>query len=528
MDISSRVSRRLSSAPAVLLAAGLVAAVLAAPAPSADAASAGTVIRINSGGPAGTFEGQEWQADRWFVGGRTSVSRDVVSGTTSSTLYQDRRVAPSAYDIPVTAGTYDVTVLSAETYWKADGARRFSVVAEGLPLVQGVDLHAVAGHDRAWSATRRVQVLDGLLDIDFSATVDNAVVAGVVVAPVEAPPSATPTPTPTPTAPSAEPTAEPTAAPTALTSPTAVPSALTSPTAAPTALTSPTTAPTALTSPTAASTTPAAPSAQAPWRAPVLVDPIVWVPSPEQRVLKAPADRDVLVRWPATELDGAGGYQITGGRNVVSIGGTVRYSSRHVVGVGGEADRNRCLYVRGHERAQAPRTVHVEGLRCAGEHIWEGINIDSKAERGTLTVQMRDITIDEVQVAFGADGKHIGGDALQTWNGPHKLLVDRFDARQLHYQGLILQPYSYGSGALGRWQLHDVYLEGDTTGCAYLLWLSGSRSGTTSVVDIAVSDVLVKTAPGKTATRTLWDRAADWYDVQTILTPALPTPAPTA
>ena len=265
---------------------------------------------------------------------------------------------------------------------------------------------------------------------------------------------------------------------------------------------------------------PTPPSEGAAWKAPALVDPIVWTPSASDRVLKAPADRDVLVRWPATELGGAGGYQISGGRNVVSIGGTIRYTSRHALGEGGEADRNRCLYIRGHESAKAPRTVHVEGLRCAGPHIWEGINIDSKAERGTLTVQLRDIVMDEVQGIPGTDGGHTGGDALQTWNGPHRLLIDGFDARNLHYQGIILQPYSYGSGALGQWQLHDVYLEGDDSGSAYLMWLSGARSGTTSVVPITVSDVWVKPAPGKSASRTLWDYKNDWYDVQVGTPPA--------
>ncbi|MFC6852060.1 malectin domain-containing carbohydrate-binding protein [Aquipuribacter hungaricus] len=420
-------------------------------------------VRINSGGVAGTFEGEFWQADRWFVGGRTSYSGDRVTGTTSSPLFQARRVAPAGYDIPVLPGTYDVTVLSAETYWTADGKRVFSATAEGRPLVSGLDLHAVAGHDVAHRVTGRVEVLDGTLDLDFTATADSAVVSGIVVAPVgvsgptePAEPGRVVKPVPT--------TPEPT------------------------------------------------------WGAPALVDPLVWVPSPTSRVLKAPADRDVLVRWPAGELDGAGGYQINGGRNVVSIGGTINYSTRHVLGVGGEADRNRCLYIHGNTTAQAPRTVHVEGLRCAGPNIWEGINIDSKAERGTLTVQVRDIVMDEVQGLPGTDGSgHIGGDALQAWNGPHRLRIDGFDARNLHYQGLVLQPYSHGTGALGQWELRDVYLEGDFDGSAYLMWLSGARTGAGSV-PITVHDVWVTPSPGKTATRTLWERATDWPDV-TVLPP---------
>jgi hypothetical protein len=377
-----------------------------------------------------------------------------VQGTTSSPLFQTRRIAPAGYDIPVLAGTYDVTVLTAETYFTSVGERVFSAKAEGVTMVSGLDLVAAAGHDTAYRVTTRVEVSDGTLDLDFSAKVDNAVVSGVVVMPVTA-------------------------------------------------------------------TSPSPPASGSPtWTAPTLVDPLVWVPSPTDRIFRAPADRDVLVRWPSGDLGGAGGYQIRGGRNVVSIGGTIRYTSRHAKGPEGEADRNRCLYIRGNETAQAPRTVHVEGLRCAGPHIWEGINIDAKAERSTLTVQLRDIVMDEVQGVAGTDGKHVGGDALHTWNGPHQLRVDGFDARNLHYQGMVLQPYTYGSGALGAWQLHDVYLEGDDRGSAYLMWLSGSRGGGTTPVLLDVSEVWVQPAPGKSADRTLWDRANDWYDVKIGAPPA--------
>ncbi len=436
--------------PAALVALALVlAASVGVALPAAPAAAAQATVRINAGGPAGTYEGVAWQADRYQVGGRASTSSDPVSGTTSSGLFQTRRIAPSGYDIPVLPGTYDVTVLSAETYFTSAGRRVFSVRAEGVSMVSGLDLYAVAGHDTAYRVTKRVGVTDGVLDLDLSATVDSAVVSGVVVVPVAA----------------------------------------------------------------------AAPSPEPTWKAPVLVDPLVWTPSASNRVFKAPADRDVLVRWPSTAVDGSGGYQLSGGRNVVSVGGTVRYSGRHALGAAGEGDRNRCLYIRGHDSAQRPRTVHVEGLRCAGPHIWEGINIDSRAERSTLTVQLRDIVMDEVQGLPGTNGgSHVGGDALQTWNGPYRLRVDGFDARNLHYQGIVLQPYSYGSGTLGRWELHDVYLEGDDGGCAYLMWLSGARGGSVQPVLVDVTDVWVRPAPGKSADRTLWDRANDWYDV-TIGTP---------
>ncbi len=257
-----------------------------------------------------------------------------------------------------------------------------------------------------------------------------------------------------------------------------------------------------------------APGGAASWRAPALVNPIVWTPSASTRTLKAPPDRDVLVRWPSTPLDVVGGFELNGGRNIVSIGGTIKFSKRHFPAGADQANNNRCLYITGNATAQKPRTVHVEGLHCAGAYVWEGINIDSKKEKGSLTVQLRDITVDGVNVDLpGGTGKHYGGDALQVWNGPHRLRVDGFDARKLEYQGCFLQPNQFGTGALGQWELNDVYLEGASTGSGYLLWLAGERTGS-SAIRIAVTDVWVKPSPGKSPAKTLWDHSKDWQDVQ--------------
>lgn len=163
--------------------------------------------------------------------------------------------------------------------------------------------------------------------------------------------------------------------------------------------------------------------------------------------------------------------------------------------------------------ASRPAPFTSRACTAPGTFIWEGINIDSKAERGSLTVQLRDILVDGVNVELpGEVGKHYGGDALQAWNGPHRLRVDGFEARNLHYQGLFLQPNQFGSGPLGPWELRNINLQGHTEGSQYLLWLVGSRSGP-GAVDIAVDNVHVRLSPGRSADRTFWDRAADWYDV---------------
>ncbi len=433
---------------------------------AAGAVSEQRPIHINAGGPAATFEGIDWQADRWFGGGRAQSSDDAVVGTSSSELYQDRRVAVRGYDIPLQPGTYDVTLHSAETRYRRDGQRVFSARAEGVTVLRDVDLHREVGHDTAYRATSRVVVTDGTLDVDFSARTGTAVVTGISVVPVDGPsPAPAPAPGPAP-------------AP----APAPVPPGHGWPGAA--------------------------------WEAPTLVDPLVLVPGSGDRIMRAPADRDVLIRWPETDLDVVGGFELHGGRNVVSTGGTVRFSERHFPAGADQAVRNRCLHITGHPQAQKPRTVHVEGLHCAGPYVWEGINVDSKGERGNLTVQLRDITIDRVNVELtGGIGKHYGGDALQVWNGPHRLRVDGFDARNLEYQGLFLQPNAFGDGPLGRWELDDVYLQGASSGSGYLMWLAGERTGV-GAITIDVDDVWVEPSPGRSAERTLYDYEDDWQDVR--------------
>ncbi len=250
------------------------------------------------------------------------------------------------------------------------------------------------------------------------------------------------------------------------------------------------------------------PQPRASWERPTLVDPVVWRPSATDRVLRDVGNRDVLVLWPDAPLDAEGGFQINGGRNVVSIGGTIQPSRRYFALGESTSNDNRCLLIGGATTARAPRTVHVEGLHCAGSYVWEGINIDSRAERGTLTVQLRDVRVDQVNVDLpGGIGAHYGGDALQTWNGPHRLLVDGLTAKQLHYQGLFLQPFAFGSGALGAWELRNVQLEGAASGSGYLLWLSNSS---TTPLSYTVAGTYVQPSPGDTRGTTIWRASTDF------------------
>ncbi len=331
------------------------------------------------------------------------------------------------------------------------------------------------------------------------ATAAPATTAPATTAPVTTAPATTTPPT------TAAPTSAPTSAP-ATKAPTAAPTTTASP--ATTTAPAPTTSTSPVPTPTLAGARTTLPLPRSSWGRPTLVDPIVWRPSVTDTTLRNAGDRDVLVVWPDTPLDVEGGFQINGGRNIVSVGGTIKPSRRYFAPGETTPNDNRCLYIGGSSVAKAPRTIHIEGLHCAGAYVWEGINIDSKAERGTLTVQMRDVRVDEVQVDLpGGLGNHYGGDALQTWNGPHRLLIDGFTAKNLHYQGFFLQPFSFGSGALGRWDFRNLQLEGSATGSSYLVWLSNSS---TAPLSYGVEGVYVAPSPGDTRTTTVWHSTTDF------------------
>ena len=174
-------------------------------------------------------DGNKWQADTEYVGGHTSTTTDSVDSTRKQYVFHDDRYGMSAYRIPVVNGTYDVTLLEAETYFTAAGKRVFSVTAEGRTVAKDVDVFARAGgKDKAYWIKFTTTVADGWLDLGFTASVNHPKVNGISVLPAG---SASPAPTPTGT-PSQTPSSTPSPTPSSTPSPT--PSATPTPTPTPT------------------------------------------------------------------------------------------------------------------------------------------------------------------------------------------------------------------------------------------------------------------------------------------------------
>ncbi|MHA6248428.1 malectin domain-containing carbohydrate-binding protein [Pontibacter sp. CAU 1760] len=157
-----------------------------------DAAQA--PIRINAGGE--TYTGQDgvsWAADAYATGGETSSKSFDVSGTSDDPLYLKYRYAsgsgssapglPFGYRIPVVAvGTYSVRLHLMEPVFRRAGERQFHVDLEGQRVLSGYDIFAAHGRGAAVVLSfPGVQVRDGVLNIDFTSLVNNAIVSGVEV-----------------------------------------------------------------------------------------------------------------------------------------------------------------------------------------------------------------------------------------------------------------------------------------------------------------------------------------------------------
>ena len=156
-------------------------------------------IRINTGGPAVTLSGISWSADQFFSGGKAYSNTNVVAiaATDDDLLYLNERSAvtnsvPFSYNIPLENGSYEVRLHFAEIYWvgsgggPADAGRRvFDVDIEGGPIeLDNYDINADVGPKTAVIKAFTVAVSDGLLNIDFSFSIDQPSISAIEIIPV--------------------------------------------------------------------------------------------------------------------------------------------------------------------------------------------------------------------------------------------------------------------------------------------------------------------------------------------------------
>ena len=161
-----------------------------------------SLLRINSGGPEVTLDGNVFLEDQYFdiVNTRAYTNPLVteIAGTDDDALYLTERVTadginikgPFSYNIPVSNGTYTVKLYFAEIYWGSAnpeafegdvGKRVFNASMEGISVFTGYDL--VKDVDPATASSRMydIEVTDGELNITFEATVNKPKISGIEI-----------------------------------------------------------------------------------------------------------------------------------------------------------------------------------------------------------------------------------------------------------------------------------------------------------------------------------------------------------
>jgi len=153
------------------------------------------VYRINAGGGQINFSGTTWAGDQYFSGGQVSVMTGAIAGTTNDALYYQTRSASSntasfSYNLPLTNGSYSVSLHFAEVYWVGGSGRGpagankrvFDVQIENGLVLDNLDLYAVAGPLTAYVRTFTLNVTDGMLNINFlPASADRPIISAIEV-----------------------------------------------------------------------------------------------------------------------------------------------------------------------------------------------------------------------------------------------------------------------------------------------------------------------------------------------------------
>ena len=133
-------------------------------------------VRINAGGPAVSYLGEQFAADNSFAGGKSYTN----NAATVPTLYKTERSADApfqfSYDLNVPNGTYEVKLHFAEIYFGANGGgpagnsrRRFDVTLENTTVLDNYDINADVGPQTATVKTYQVTVTDGEINIGLDA-----------------------------------------------------------------------------------------------------------------------------------------------------------------------------------------------------------------------------------------------------------------------------------------------------------------------------------------------------------------------
>lgn len=148
----------------------------------------GVPTRINAAGSTYTgSDGRTWQGDAGYTGGATFTPTASITKTQDQSLFSSERYGSFNYTFNAQNGNYRVVLKFAETYWTSAGKRVFNVAINNDPVLTNFDILAQAnsGSNTAVERSFPVTVTNGVLNINFTNVVDNAVVSGIEILPAQ-------------------------------------------------------------------------------------------------------------------------------------------------------------------------------------------------------------------------------------------------------------------------------------------------------------------------------------------------------
>ncbi len=153
--------------------------------------------RLSGGNPDNVTDcaGNVWLRDQPYTlgsfgysGGATGALNNTISGicTAAQTLYRRERYSTSSagfsYQFDCPAGTYEITLLEAETYWSGAGQRVFNAFIQGRQVLTNFDIYTAAGGiNKPLTLVFTNAVTNSQLQVLFTPVVDNARVSGIQV-----------------------------------------------------------------------------------------------------------------------------------------------------------------------------------------------------------------------------------------------------------------------------------------------------------------------------------------------------------
>jgi hypothetical protein len=134
-----------------------------------------------------------WQADFGYNTGLRYSSSAQISGTSDPALFQSERYnsgsSPVIYSFPVANGLYHLNLLFAENYGPLQkvGASVFNIKVQDNLAFQNLDIFAAVGANAALVKGMDVSVQNGILNIEFDNSVQNAKADGIELLPSQSP-----------------------------------------------------------------------------------------------------------------------------------------------------------------------------------------------------------------------------------------------------------------------------------------------------------------------------------------------------